>query len=104
MPGLRLRMESIHAMSRRKGKTTKHRIDRDCPFQIAIPIPLGGLGERLMGMHAFCRERAMPYHSKSDHRDVGDFTRFCFSDPAHANAFNDGFGGERIMLRRLVAR
>jgi hypothetical protein len=86
----------------RKGKTTKHQIDRHCPFQVAIPIPLGGSGERLMGMHAFCREHAMTYHTKSDHRDIGDFTLFCFSDPAHANAFNGGFGGEQIMLRRLA--
>jgi hypothetical protein len=85
-------------------KTTKHQIDRYCPFQVAIPIPLGGIGERLMGMHAFCREQAMPYHTKSDHRDIGDFTRFCFADLAHANAFESGFGGERIMLRRVGAR
>jgi hypothetical protein len=102
MPGLQTRIESIHAMSRRK--TTKHRIDRDCPFQVAIPIPFGGLGQRLMGMHAFCSEQAMPYHTKSDHRDIGDFTLFCFADPAHANAFTVGFGGERVMLRRLAAR
>jgi hypothetical protein len=101
MPGLRLRLESLHGTSRRR--TTKHRIDRDCPFQVAIPIPLGGLGQRLMSMHAFCRNQAMPYHTKSDHRDIGDFTLFCFAEPAHANTFTAGFGGERIMLRRLAS-
>jgi hypothetical protein len=97
---LRERLKSLHGVPRRRA--TKHRIDRDCPFQVAIPIPRGGLGQRLMSMHAFCREQAMPYHTKSDHRDIGDFTLFCFAEPAHANTFKDGFGGERIMLRRLA--
>jgi hypothetical protein len=83
MPGLRMRIESIHAMSRRK--TTKHRIDRDCPFQVAIPIPFGGLGQRLMGMHAFCSEQAMPYHTKSDHRWASEASGSCYADLPRAD-------------------
>jgi hypothetical protein len=82
----------------RKGEVTKRRIDRDFPHQIAILIPEGGLVARLMAMHKFCDTRSMPYKTRSDLRrePPADFMRFCFADPAHADAFMAEFGGERI--------
>jgi hypothetical protein len=31
-----------------------------------------------------------------------NFIRFCFDDPAHADAFAAQFGGERITLERIT--
>jgi len=53
-------------------------------------------------MDAFCREHDWPYA----HRGIGklrrlresDTTRYCFTDPAHADAFQAAFGGERVAL------
>jgi hypothetical protein len=86
-------------MTIRKGEVTYRRIAREFPHQVAIRIPPGGLGMRSMEMHEFCKERG-PHHTKSDRRrDLGDFTRFCFADRAHADAFEAKFGGERIEVK-----
>lgn len=87
----------------RKGEVTKRRIDRDFPHQVALLIPVGGLVARLMAMHKFCDTRSMPYKTRPDLRRAPpiDFMRFCFADPAHADAFLTEFGGERITLAAL---
>jgi hypothetical protein len=61
---------------------------------------LGGLSTRLMAMLRFCNTRSMPYNTRSDLRrePPSDYVRFCFADPAHANAFIAEFGGERITI------
>jgi hypothetical protein len=55
---------------------------------------------RLMAMHKFCDTRSMPCKTHADlHRDPPvDYMRFCFADPAHADAFVAAFGGERITV------
>jgi hypothetical protein len=92
----------------RKGEVTKRRIDRDFPHQVAIPIPEGGLVARLMAMHKFCDTRSIPYKTRGDLRrdPPADCMRFCFADPAHADAFMAEFGGERTTTRSemIVAR
>jgi hypothetical protein len=84
----------------RKGEVTKHRSDRDFPHQIAILVPEGGLVARLMAMHKFCDTRSMPCKTRSDLRRKPSsyYVRFCFADPAHANAFMAEFGGQRITI------
>ena len=76
-------------MTQRKGEVTKRRIDRDFSHQVAIQIPVGGLVARLMTMHQFCTTHAMPYKTRADLRrePLANFMRFCFADPAHADAF-----------------
>jgi hypothetical protein len=73
----------------RRGEVTKRRIDRAFPHQVAILIPVGGLVARLMAMHKFCDTRSMLYKTHADLRrePPADFMRFCFADPAHADAF-----------------
>jgi hypothetical protein len=89
----------MNGVMQRKGEVTKRRIDRDFPHQVAILIPVGGLGARLMTMHKFCDTRSMPYKTRSDLREPpSDYVRFCFGDPAHAEAFMAEFGGERITI------
>jgi hypothetical protein len=84
----------------RKGEVTKHRIDREFPHQVAIRIRIGGLVVRLMVMHKFCTTHAIPYRTCADLRrePPADYVRFCFADPAHANAFMTEFGGERVTI------
>lgn len=66
------------AMTQRKGETTKRQVDRNYRHQVAIRIPLGGLGASLTAMHAFTDALTPDYKTRPDRRDVGDFTRFCF--------------------------
>ena len=65
------------------------------PHQVAIPE--GGLVARPSAMHQFCTTHALPYMTRVELR--GDppsrYIRFCFDDPAHADAFLAEFGGER---------
>jgi len=88
-------------MTQRKGEVTKKQTDRDYPHQVAILIPPGGLGARSMAMHAWCDGRGVPYRTRADRRrepTPSDHTRFCFDDPAHADAFHAEFAGQRITI------
>jgi hypothetical protein len=79
---------------------TNNEIDRACPHQVEIRIPVGAaLGTPLTDMHAFCRERELSYQTSSDSRKVGDFVRFCFADRTHANVFEVKFGGKRVRIK-----
>jgi len=53
-----------------------------------------------MAMHKFCDTRSMPYKTRSDLRrePPPDYVRFCFADPAHADAFMAEFGGQGITI------
>jgi hypothetical protein len=90
-------------MTQRKGEVTKRQTDRDYPHQVAILIPIGGLGARSMAMHAWCDVRGLPYRTRADRRrepTPSDHVRFCFADPAHADAFRAEFGGERLTIEK----
>ena len=46
---------------------------------------------------AFNRERGIePRRGRGWHDDEQYYVRFCFADPAHADAFRERFGGERL--------
>ena len=90
-------------MTIRKGKVTNNRTDRDYPHQVAILIPLGGLGARSMAMHAWCDGRGLVYRTRADRRrgpTPSDHVRFCFANAAEANAFHAQFGGERFTIEQ----
>jgi hypothetical protein len=90
-------------MTRRKGEVTKSQIDRECPHQVAILIPVGGLVRLLMDMYTFCDAHAMSYRTRTDRRRElvpSGHVRFCFADPAHADAFHAKFDGERITIEQ----
>jgi hypothetical protein len=87
----------------RKGQVTNSRTDRDYPHQVAILIPLGGLGARSMAMHAWCDGRGLVYRTRGDRRrepTASDRVRFCFANAAEANAFYALFGGERFTIEQ----
>jgi hypothetical protein len=55
-------------------------------------------------MLAFHREREIQIRRGQGRNDDGQFyVRYCFADPAHADAFRDRFGGGRPTGRQVAA-
>jgi hypothetical protein len=80
-------------MSRRKGELTAVLIDRGWPHQVALPE------EACTGanykVHAdFCRDLSLCPRGKAVFHGDQWWRVFCFSDPIHADAFRERFGGE----------
>jgi len=82
------------ALNKSKAITT----ERDFPHIIEIDLPLAGLDVRLSrAMGKFHESNDITPHfgrtrTKKDHH----YCRWCFSDPAVADAFCAQFGGERV--------
>jgi hypothetical protein len=75
-------------LSRYKGRLSTKQIERDNPYFVDIQIPEGGLGRRLDKMHAWHLERG----TRAKMGSGGLWTaRFCFADPASAEAFKVEF-------------
>src|SRR5262249_3169563 len=84
-------------MSRRKYVITARMNERDCPHIVELALPPGGFRARSDAMLAFHRERHIQIRRGLGRNDDGQFyVRYCFADPAHADAFRDRFGGERL--------
>jgi len=87
---------------RRDAALSRPVIDRDYPHQVTIRTPLGASDTRQAEMKAFCIDNAASCHAEADSqqppRHIGAVTRFCFTDPTHADAFEEKFGGERITI------
>jgi len=85
----------------RKGGMTPKQIDREFPYQVELAIPEGGL-KNIRELDAFCRGRGVVVTT----RGIGKLrregrskaVRYCFTDPAHADAFLARFGGDRVAL------
>ena len=82
-------------MNRRKGEVTGHMNERDFPHLVELALPPGGFQD--LEFDAFHRERGIPIHCGSGHREAGRFYfRFCFPSAALALAFRDRSGAERL--------
>ena len=88
-------------MTYRKGEMTPKRVDREFPYQVELAIPEGGL-KNIRELDAFCRGRGFVVATRrigKRRRERGsDAVRYCFADPAHADAFLARFGGDRVAL------
>ena len=83
-------------MSPRKYVITARMNERDYPHIVELARPPGGFRARSDAMLAFHRERHIQIRRGLGRNDDGQFyVRYCFADPAHADAFHDRFGGER---------
>jgi hypothetical protein len=84
-------------VSRRKGEITARQTERDFPHLVELPLPPGGFRSTSDDMVAFHRERGI-----QTRRGLGRnvFVTFCFADPAHADAFQDRFGGARLTFQK----
>ncbi|QPC43463.1 hypothetical protein HW532_12630 [Kaustia mangrovi] len=83
-------------MPRLKGAVSSKQIDHDFPYQVELIVPPIGFGKAIDTMHAFPRERAMPFMTRGgrDRRteDIFHTARYCFTTMEHAEAFLERFG------------
>ena len=80
---------------------SRSRGDGGFPYQVAVPIPVGGLGAVVADMHGFCHTRGLRFRTRMELRSqpaTADYTIWCFVDPTHADVFQSRFGGERITV------
>jgi hypothetical protein len=84
-------------LSRRKGEITSRMRERDYPHIVELPLPPSGFRSQSDDMLAFHRERGIePRRGRGWHDDEQYYVRYCFADPAHADAFRERFGGEKL--------
>ena len=76
-------------MVRRKGEMTKRRAEREYPFAVEIEVPPRGLGERLMEIHRWCRQRTGDdgYVATGRLDGLRDFAVYRFKDRQAADDF-----------------
>jgi hypothetical protein len=85
------------AVTRRKGETTARMIERAFPHIVELPLPSGGFRERSADIAGFHSDRGIEPRRGRGRVDEGQwYVRYCFADPAHADAFCERFGGERL--------
>jgi hypothetical protein len=90
----------VTPMPRRKYEITARMNERDYPDIVELPLPPGGFRARSDAMLAFHRERDIQIRRGQGRNDDGQFyVRYCFADPAHADAFRDRFGGKRLTAK-----
>ena len=86
----------------RRSKTLRDTAETRYPWRVDIPVPKGGLLQRINAMHAWCREEleGEPWenHGRSGPRDAKGIptqvSRFYFEDRAAAERFRVRWGGE----------
>ena len=82
-------------MSRRKREIVGLTNERDFPHLVQLALPPGGFRSTFLEFDAFHRERRIPVRrGRSRHEAEQSYIRFCFPDPATADAFRNRFGGE----------
>jgi hypothetical protein len=87
-------------MSRRKYVIAARMNEQDYPHIVELAVPPGGFRSRSDAMLAFHRERGIQIRRGQGRNDDGQFyVWYCFADPAHADAFCDRFGGERLNVK-----
>ena len=79
-------------MSRYKGRNTKA-IEQAYPHIVELIVPLGGFGRKLDDMYEWHRARGIQDQHGRGRRDENgrDYIRWCFADPAIAEAFTAKF-------------
>ena len=86
-------------MTRRKGEITASMNERHYPHIVELPLPSAGFRSKSDDILAFHHERDIePRGGRGWHDDEQYYVRYCFSDPTHADAFRERFGGERIAV------
>jgi hypothetical protein len=86
---------SRNHMNRRKGELTGARIDREWPYQVALPAEQVA-GKNYVVAHDFCRDLSLCPRGHAGRREGIEYHGFCFANPAHADLFRDKFMGERF--------
>jgi hypothetical protein len=75
-----------------KDQLPKTRLERDFPYQVALPTPQAiSRDDRLIQM--FCEHRNVAPRHHTVRRGDKDFVVYCFADPQHAASFRAAFDG-----------
>lgn len=80
-------------MARSKGRQSTKSVEKDFPHFVEIVVPPNGLGNMLIAMYAFHAKHGIEVkrgHGRRD--DDASYIRWCFADPALADAFAKQFG------------
>lgn len=77
----------------RKGELSKGMIDRDWPHQVVLPAARCS-GHNYITIRLFCEGLSLCSRGHSFRRDGADMSVFCFAERAHAEQFQERFGGE----------
>jgi hypothetical protein len=83
-------------MTRRKREIVGLTNERDFPHLVELALPPGGFRSVFLEFDAFHRERRIPLRRGRSCEAEQLYIRFCFPDPATADAFRNRFGGERL--------
>ena len=86
-------------MAYRKGELSKGTIDRNWPYQIALPAARCG-GANYVTIRLFCECLSLCPRTHSFRQDDMDMLVFCFADREHAKKFRERFGGDLIDPKR----
>lgn len=78
---------------RRKGELSPAQMDRDWPYQIAVPEDVTG-GANIWTVHQVCKELEACPRRHSVVRDRVWYNVYCFAKPEQAEVFRQRFGGE----------
>jgi hypothetical protein len=79
-------------MARSKGRQSVKSVEQEYPHFVEIAVPPNGLGNTLIAMYAFHAKHGI--EAKRGHGRHGDgagYIRWCFADPALADAFTKEF-------------
>jgi hypothetical protein len=80
-------------MTRARGQPSHRAIDREYPFQVAVPAEKVG-GKNLALVAIFHAQIDQPQRARSVYEDDCWYDVYCFADPQHARLFQSMFGGE----------
>jgi hypothetical protein len=82
-------------MTRRKREIVGLTNERDFPHLVELALPPGGFRIVFLEIDAFHRDRRIPVRrGRSRQETEQSYIRFCFPDPAAADAFRNRFDGE----------
>ena len=85
-------------MARLRSGSTGRTNERSYPHVVELPVPQGGFRETSFEIERFHREHGIESKlGRGSYEDGQFYVRYCFADPAVADAFRDQFGGERLI-------
>ena len=82
-------------MTSRKREIVGLTNERDFPHLVELALPPRGFRSVFLEIDAFHRDRRIPVRRGGSWQEAEQsYIRFCFPDPATADAFRNRFGGE----------